>query len=356
MKGERLIIEKNQSLEQHLSDEANPKIRLKLAFLHCIATLSTNLSELCKSFGISESTGYWWVRNWNTQGYDGLLEEESRSGRPARLDDFDISYLKLLLKEKSCWTLPEIAELIQSTFGVNYSPTQLTRILRNRVNMHFCKPYAHDYRRPKDAEAILKQRLHNVFITLKEKGLSSEQIAIGSIDEASPQNRANTVRFWSLDSHPEIVRNTTHFKSNTIGFYAMQGFSVQGFIENSKEDAILEFFHQIKQANLNYLAIIVVLDNFSSHKSEKVVSAAVEMGIYLIYLPPYSPDLNPTEFIWKSIRRELSKRFITNLEDMKKTITHTWKELSDSLTFAKYWIETFLRNNPYYSDLCIVIV
>ena len=352
MKGERLVIENHQDLEQRLRDESNAKIRLKLAFLHCIATLSSNLSELCKSFGIAESTGYWWVRNWNTQGYNGLLEEETRSGRPARLDDLDISYLRLLLKEKSCWTLPEIADLIRDTFGVSYSPTQLARILKKRVNMHFCKPYPHDYRRPKDAEAILKQRLENVFIALKEKGLLPEQIAIGSIDETSPQNQANTVRFWSLDSHPEMTRNTTHFKSNTIGFYALQGVSVQSFITSSKEEAIVAFLHQIKAANSTYLAIIIVLDNFASHKSEKVVTAAKDLGIYLVYLPPYSPDLNPTEYLWKSIKRELSKRFITNLDDMKDTIAEAWNNVSGSLSFAKHWIETFLRNDPYYSELC----
>lgn len=352
MKGERLIIENIQSLERRLHDEVTAKVRLKLAFLHCLATLSSDLSELCKSFGIAESTGYWWIRNWNKQGYDGLLEEESRSGRPARLDDLDISYLRVLLKEKGCWELQEIAELIQTTFGVSYSPAQLARILKNRVKMHFCKPYPHDYRRPKDAEEMLRQRLQQVFITLKEKELLPEHIAIGCIDEASPQNRANTVRFWSLDSHPKMTRNTTHFKSSTIAFYALQGVSIQGFIENSKEEAIVDFLHQVKAANASYRAIIIVLDNFSSHKSDKVVSTAAELGIYLVYLPPYSPDLNPTEFIWKSIRRELSKHFITNLDDMKMTISEVWTELSGSLSFAKHWIEMFLRHDPYYSDLC----
>ncbi|HBA65901.1 MAG TPA: hypothetical protein DCZ48_06945, partial [Methylococcaceae bacterium] len=70
------------------------------------------------------------------------------------------------------------------------------------------------------------------------------------------------------------------------------------------------------------------------------------------YLPPYSPDLNPTEYLWKSIKRELSKRFITNLDDMKNTIAEEWNNVSGSLSFAKHWIETFLRNDPYYSELC----
>ncbi|MFQ6063540.1 MAG: transposase [Methanosarcinales archaeon] len=38
----------------------------------------------------------------------------------------------------------------------------------------------------------------------------------------------------------------------------------------------------------------------------ETIKKAKELGIYLIFLPPYSPDLNPIEYIWKSIKRMLS--------------------------------------------------
>ena len=47
---------------------------------------------------------------------------------------------------------------------------------------------------------------------------------------------------------------------------------------------------------------MIIIDNFSSHKSGLVRQTAKELGIYLVYLPPYSPNLNPIEFIWKSIK------------------------------------------------------
>ncbi|MCW7076570.1 MAG: transposase, partial [Candidatus Syntrophoarchaeum sp.] len=48
-----------------------------------------------------------------------------------------------------------------------------------------------------------------------------------------------------------------------------------------------------------------------------------QLGIYLVYLPPYSPDLNPIEFVWKSIKRRFSR-------------------LVESLSFAESWIEKFI--------------
>ena len=55
-----------------------------------------------------------------------------------------------------------------------------------------------DYRRSEDAEILLENQLQLTFSLLKEKGLKIEDIAIGFVDETSPQNTANTVRAWTL--------------------------------------------------------------------------------------------------------------------------------------------------------------
>ncbi len=82
------------------------------------------------------------------------------------------------------------------------------------------KPFPRDYRRPPDAEERLKASLHQVVNAWKENQSSKDDSALGFLDEARPQNRANTVRGWSFEARP-VDKNTTHFKSNTIGFYAI---------------------------------------------------------------------------------------------------------------------------------------
>ncbi len=71
---------------------------------------------------------------------------------------------------------------------------------------------------------------------------------------------------------------------------------------------------------------------------------AEEIGIKLIYLPPYSPDLNPIEFIWKSIKKVISKNFIFDVDHMKDIISRYFQKFSMKLSFAKGWIERFLKN------------
>ncbi|MCM1987907.1 transposase [Methanococcoides seepicolus] len=88
--------------------------------------------------------------------------------------------------------------------------------------------------------------------------------------------------------------------------------------------------------------IIVVLDNFASHRANDTKEYAEKNGIELIYLPPYSPDLNPIEFIWKSIKKVISREFIIDIDHMRDLIHEKFMECSSKISFAKRWIEKFL--------------
>lgn len=97
---------------------------------------------------------------------------------------------------------------------------------------------------------------------------------------------------------------------------------------------------------------MAVIDNFASHKSETVRKKAKELGVYLVYLPRYSPDLNPIEYIWRGIKRVLSLVFVESLDEMNKVIVGAWNELSKKMSYAKNWMERFLKMKQYYTDLC----
>jgi transposase len=50
---------------------------------------------------------------------------------------------------------------------------------------------------------------------------------------------------------------------------------------------------------------VVVMDNLSSHKTPRVLELIEAAKATLLYLPPYSPDLNPIEMIWSKVKRLL---------------------------------------------------
>jgi hypothetical protein len=104
--------------------------------------------------------------------------------------------------ERDFWTTKEVRLLIREEFEVKLSQDQVRRILRERLKMHFGKPYPRDYRRPPDAEERLEKEIKKAL-----DGLGGEETGIGFVDETSPQTTANTVRVWSFTKPIEFRRN-----------------------------------------------------------------------------------------------------------------------------------------------------
>ena len=73
---------------------------------------------------------------------------------------------------------------------------------------------------------------------------------------------------------------------------------------------------------------MIILDNFRSHHAKLTTETAEKLNIDLIFLPPYSPDLNPIEFIWKAIKRELSPIFVETKEQLRDKIEKHFKKFS----------------------------
>ena len=69
---------------------------------------------------------------------------------------------------------------------------------------------------------------------------------------------------------------------------------------------------------------IVILDNLGSHKVRGVRETILSTGATLLYLPPYSPDLNPIEKLFSKLKALLRKA-------AKRTIASLWKEIGNLL-------------------------
>jgi putative transposase len=175
---------------------------------------------------------------------------------------------------------------------------------------------------------------------LKRAGLSKE-VVLGFLDESSHYPNANTARLWSFGTLRLRKNTAKKERVNSFGFYALNGASVYAAKDSSKKDAVIEFLEEVRKRNAGK-RIVMILDNFRAHTSWKTRQAAEALGIELVFLPPYSPDLNPIEFIWKSIKRELSAIVLTWKEEVTCVVEALFCEFAASLSFAKRWIEKFL--------------
>jgi len=69
----------------------------------------------------------------------------------------------------------------------------------------------------------------------------------------------------------------------------------------------------------------MVLDNGAFHKAKALI---IPENIILIFLPPYSPELNPAEKIWAKFKRDFSNRLFKTLDDLDACISKIVKTLT----------------------------
>lgn len=73
---------------------------------------------------------------------------------------------------------------------------------------------------------------------------------------------------------------------------------------------------------------IVVLDNLSSHKVEGVRESIESTGAQVVYLPPYSPDMNPIELCWSKLKDILRSVGARTRDALDESIAHAIKQIS----------------------------
>lgn len=120
-------------------------------------------------------------------------------------------------------------------------------------------------------------------------------------------------------ANPTFSKNMDKLKANTMAYYSLNGKSVISFPQDSKRESVIDFLWKVSTENRRK-GILMVLDNFKSHKVKEVTKEAERLGIELVFLPPCSPELNLIGYVWKSIKRVISATFIRHIADMRNVI------------------------------------
>jgi transposase len=87
----------------------------------------------------------------------------------------------------------------------------------------------------------------------------------------------------------------------------------------------------------------VILDNLPAHKSEKAAQCLKQKGAWFLFLPPYSPDLNPIEQAFSQIKSHLRKAEARTLDALWRAIG----DICDLFEPQECW--NFLRAAGYAS-------
>lgn len=77
---------------------------------------------------------------------------------------------------------------------------------------------------------------------------------------------------------------------------------------------------------------IVVMDNLTPHKSEPTIALIEAAGASALFLPPYSPDLNPIELMWSKVKAALRAAEARSYHELLHAVASAFESVSSSDT------------------------
>lgn len=145
---------------------------------------------------------------------------------------------------------------------------------------------------------------------------------------------SNMRRSWSLVGARAILPHQQAF-ANRYLFTAVNPLTGESFhllgIDEMDTEAEFVFLTELKKRHPDQ-SVVVVLDNAPCHRSKRLKEIP---GLTLIYLPSYSPELNPPERFFEEIRRATANLVFDGIAKLEETITRAVNTWSNNLHAMK---------------------
>ncbi len=250
-----------------------------------------------------------WVRRFNARGIDGLLERP-RSGRPRKIKPQQSERYRALIDQPDHagqihWTAKKFHGYLRDELDheVGYS-TVVRWLHENNYRLKVPQPWP-------DRQ---DEQLRKSFVEQLRGWLGDRRIDLWFQDEMGVEGDPRPRRRWAKKGEKtRVTKNGDHLRMNVSGivcprtgqFYALEFThsdrdSFQVLLDQANEDIDFERHHNL-----------MICDNASWHKSKTLQWGRFEP----IYLPPYSPDLNPIERLWLLIKAHWFTDFIAKSRD-----------------------------------------
>lgn len=160
-------------------------------------------------------------------------------------------------------------------------------------------------------------------------------LPIITLDECSIDLTARMKKIWSIKgSRPIAFIKHSIKRTHLIGAYLGDKLIVC-YAERVNSERIIEFLENLKE---KYSRFVLVMDNAGWHRSKEIKSyLSINKSIIAEYLPPYSPEVNPTEACWRIIRRNvMDSNLFYDLEALKQGINRFVDEYAWNINMFKY--------------------
>lgn len=223
-------------------------------------------------------------------------KNDPRGGSRSKLTKDESEKLEQHLTERTYLKVKDIVAYVEKEFGKKYSRSGMTAWLQD---------HKFTFKQPKkipgklDPEAQLKfiEKYENLKSSLK----GDEEIYF--MDAVHPEYQSQAVCGWIKKGECKTLQTTgKQSRLHIAGALCLKDMNlIINEYESIDGDAIIDFFDKLEKKS-KAATIHVILDNARAQKNKKLEKHLENSRIKLHYLPPYSPNLNPIERLWKILR------------------------------------------------------
>jgi len=283
--------------ELEIAKESSPDKQqyIRLYAIQRLLEGKTN-QEVARDFHRNENTITAWVKKWNEGGIDALGTIKPH-GRPPKLTQEQMLTIKDLLLNPSKgdqhhWTIVKLHGYLRQHWHIELGYSTL---LENVAKMGFRQVVPRTWSSKQDPE--LREAFLAEIGALKENPDAEIWFADESGFIADPRPKS---RWVLVGSRPTIDYTGLHIRLSIVGAVEPVTGQFEFLLVSSVDTQVFQLFlDQLARATASSTkTIYLVLDNASWHKTKRLNWR----HIHPIYLPPYSPDLNPIERLWNRMK------------------------------------------------------
>ena len=295
---------------------------------------------VARVYGIHERVVFSWLARYRAGGWPGL-KEGARSGRARKLSSEDMKWVydavtmgsPLNYQFEFClWTLNILREMINRERGIKLSKSSVSRLLKH-LGLSPQRPIYQSYQQDeKKVEQYVADTFPDIARRAKETGAQ-----IYFVDESSIRSDAHRGLTWGRKGETPVVKDS----GGRFGLSVISGVTPRGdmrfsFIEGTMNSTrFIQFLKQLRGDAGK--PVIVIIDNARYHHSKETQAfIAAQEGsdqgtITLVFLPAYSPELNPDEQVWNHMKARLGKLPIASKEAMKRSVLSILRSIQKSI-------------------------
>jgi len=283
-------------------------------------------SEVMKSLGLCRTTIYPWLRKYDDEGMEALVERIAQGPEP-KLTEKQRQQVERWILGKGprqygfdfgLWSRRIVQTLIEEKMGIDLGLTAVGRLLAS-LDITPQKPLRRAYERDPAAVALWQRETYPK-LKRRAKRLGAK---IFFLDEAGFQSDPPLARTYGLKGEtPVVVTSGQRQSLNVISAVNARGqFWAATYTGKLDAEAFVAFLKNFMDSRTG--KVFLVVDGHPAHKANvvKAYLKSLQGRLELHFLPPYAPDLNPDEFVWSYMKNNgVSKKPLKQNESLRERV------------------------------------